>query len=95
METTNDAPLLKRTLLMVAAMVGACVAFVGTLCLVALLIVGKAVGPAAQVAEETNDQPAGAAVPGAPGGAAGRPTPTVASKPGAAPIAAPRTGRLL
>ena len=75
MESQSDAPLLKRTLLMFSAMVGACVVFVGTLCLVALLIVGKAVGPSSSsassegdVAPATNAKPApGGMVPGGNG----------------------------
>ncbi len=37
-------PILKKTLVTMAAMVGACVVFVGTLSLVAVLVVSRAVG---------------------------------------------------
>jgi hypothetical protein len=47
MSDTADTPLLKRTLVTTAIMLGACVAFVGTLSLLAALIVGKAVDPSA------------------------------------------------
>jgi hypothetical protein len=44
--------LLRKTLITVAAMVGACVAFVGTLTLVCVLIVRGAVGPSTSGAGE-------------------------------------------
>jgi hypothetical protein len=44
-QALETGSLTKRTLLAVGAMVGACVVVVGTLSLVALLVVGRAVGP--------------------------------------------------
>jgi hypothetical protein len=40
---TNQQSLMKKTLLMTGMMLGACTAFVGTLTLVAMLMVGKVV----------------------------------------------------
>jgi hypothetical protein len=45
MQTLETGSLAKRTLIAVGAMVGACVVVVGTLSLIALLVVGRAVGP--------------------------------------------------
>jgi hypothetical protein len=42
-EIADDRSLLKKTLMTMAAMVGACVVLVGSICLIALLVVGKAV----------------------------------------------------
>lgn len=57
----GDDDLGKRTLRMVAILVGACVLFVGTLSLVAVLVTSKAFGPSAS-AEKTpaaqNEAPA-------------------------------------
>jgi hypothetical protein len=47
MESMDDKPLLKKTLLTVAAMVGACVVIVGSFSLIALLVVGRATRPPA------------------------------------------------
>ena len=83
MDSQSDSPLLKRTLLMVSAMVGACVVFVGTLCLVALLIVGKAVGPSSSSASSEGDvAPALNAKPGpgAPGPNGGKAPVTAANR---------------
>ena len=46
MEALEGGPLVKKTLVTVAAMVGACVLVVGTISLLALLVVGRAVRPA-------------------------------------------------
>ena len=50
--SSNTDSLLKRTLVTVAAMVGACVVVVGTLSLIAVLVVGKAVGDTSGAASE-------------------------------------------
>lgn len=46
MDSVDDKTLIRKTLLMVAAMVGACVFVVGSISLVALLVVGRATKPA-------------------------------------------------
>jgi len=60
----ENATLVRRTLVLAGAMVGACAAVVGTLTLAAVLVVGHAVGPASSAA---TDGTAGSGVPGAPG----------------------------
>ncbi len=45
-QALETGSLAKRTLIAVGAMVGACVVVVGTLSMIALLVVGHAVGPA-------------------------------------------------
>ena len=89
----SDAPLLKRTLIMVGAMLGSCVLFVGTLCLISLLIVGKVVAPAGASAGGAS----GAVVPaenvhgGAAPSLAAQPTPHAPNAPaGALPVTAGR-----
>lgn len=47
MDSVDDKTLIRKTLLMVAAMVGACVFVVGSISLVALLVVGRATKPQA------------------------------------------------
>ncbi len=44
----DGEPILKKTLVTVGAMVGACVAFVGTISVVAVLVVSHVVGPSAE-----------------------------------------------
>jgi hypothetical protein len=86
----SEAPLLKRTLLMVAAMVASCIVFVGTLSLVAMLIVSKAVGPAGASAANAPEIVPAANVHGAAPGFAAQPAPA------GAPVNAPRVaGKLL
>jgi hypothetical protein len=55
----NEADLLKRTLRMVAILVGACVLFVGALSLVAVLVTSKAFGAHGSAATAAqNESPA-------------------------------------
>src|SRR5262249_14143378 len=66
--------LLRKTLITMAAMVGACVAFVGTLTLICVVIVRGAVGPASPASESPTLIPADkihGAPPGAPGATTG------------------------
>lgn len=72
MEAVDDKTLIKRTLLTVAAMVGACVVIVGSLSLFAVLVVGRATR-APEVEDRTPVMAPGAADPNA------RPAPPKAS----------------
>jgi hypothetical protein len=58
--TIENAALVRRTLVMAGAMVGACVAVVGTLTLAAVLVVGHAVGSSTTGASNGGVVPPGA-----------------------------------
>jgi hypothetical protein len=73
-EIADDRSLLKKTLMTMAAMVGACVVLVGSICLIALLVVGKAVQPAGA----GDDKSPGAV---APENVGGKPASTEPAKP--------------
>jgi hypothetical protein len=55
MTNMDNRTLLRRTLVTMGAMVGACLAFVGTLTLVAVLMAGKAVAPPNAEADKSGD----------------------------------------
>jgi hypothetical protein len=56
MKALETGSLAKRTLIAVGAMVGACVVVVGTLSVIAVMVVGRAVGP---VDADKSDKSAG------------------------------------
>jgi hypothetical protein len=67
-------PILKKTLVTMAAMVSACIVFVGTLSLVAVLVVSRAVNPSGATdsspsdkSDKTETTPSGSKSPGKPG----------------------------
>jgi hypothetical protein len=66
--TNQDTTLMRRTLVTTGAMLGACVAVVGTLTLIAVLVVGHAVEPPGAGGPEVTPAGVGKVVPA--GGAA-------------------------
>jgi hypothetical protein len=79
-EIADDRSLLKKTLMTMAAMVGALVVLVGSICLIALLVVGKAVQPAGA----GDDKSPATVSPEQMGGKPASPEPS-APKPGVSP----------
>jgi hypothetical protein len=65
--TISNQSLLRRTLVMIGVMVGACVFVVGTLTLVASSIVGHAVGAGDEAADGGGASPAAPGAPVKPG----------------------------
>lgn len=62
-EAAESTSLLKKTLVTMGAVVGAGVLFVGTTSLIAVVVVGKALGPAEIPAADAVTQPAPSAQP--------------------------------